>query len=208
MFLISIEGIHGAGKSTFINVVSREIEKTDDKVYITKWNSNSLLIKDYDFLKERGFFENKYIYLLFQAADLMFRYNDCINRRKTKIVLFDRYCETLLTRGIVRGIEKQYIQRIIKNFKTPDISIYIDISVNNSLTRTVPSSDYTWQIGMGKAENKNSLSIIKYKNYLDKLKKIYSHIYAKDINAFTINGNLPTQSMVQDFLKIYYMKKH
>lgn len=80
------------------------------------------------------------------------------------------------------------------------MTFLLDLSVEESLKRSMPKSNASWYIGFGRQHPSiSTLDVEAYKNYLNCLREIYKElaITPKDI---LLNAKLTTEQMVRQIL--------
>ena len=134
--LIAVEGLDGSGKSTQIYLVKRWLELQGSRVYFTEWNS-SLLVKKATSKGKKRQLLTPTTFSLIHATDFADRYERQILPllRAGFIVLADRYVYTALARDAVRGVDRDWVQRIYSFAVRPDITFYFEAPLEISLNR-------------------------------------------------------------------------
>ncbi len=190
--LIAIEGIHGAGKSELIKKIQKYYNGKIP-VIITNWNSyetiHPLLYK----YRIKDHMNDKYTYFLMQLADFAFRYYSIIESAigdSQVLVVADRYVRTGWVRGIVRGINEEYVKSAYSFAKEPDVEILLDVDINISICRRRPTSDNIWKIGMGVFSSKTQFSELEYRKYLTISRNLYLK-YAIENHSLIAKDHLP-----------------
>ncbi len=144
--LIAVEGLDGSGKSTQLYLVKRWLELQHSKVYFTEWNSSVLVKKATSKGKKRQLLTPT-SFCLIHATDFADRYERQILPllRAGFIVLADRYIYTALARDAVRGLDRDWIQKLYSFAVRPDITFYFEVPLQTSLSRILdgrPSLKY------------------------------------------------------------------
>jgi len=144
--LIAVEGLDGSGKSTQIYLVKRWLELQGSRVYFTEWNS-SLLVKKATSKGKKRQLLTPTTFCLIHATDFADRYERQILPllRAGFIVLADRYIYTALARDAVRGVDREWVQKLYSFAVQPDITFYFEVPLEVSLNRILegrPSLKY------------------------------------------------------------------
>ncbi|MCE7734588.1 MAG: dTMP kinase [Candidatus Heimdallarchaeota archaeon] len=160
---ISLEGIDGSGKSTQLNLLKEELNKRGYEVVTTSEPTTTKLgkiLRDYLSNPESVPYADALVF----AADRVEHYHEFIKPRldSGKIVITDRYTASSIVYQGSQGVPKDWIQEINKMSLKPDLSFYIDISVEVALERLADSQRDTLE----KFENRDYLVKI-MKNYED-----------------------------------------
>jgi dTMP kinase len=144
--LIAVEGLDGSGKSTQINLLKRWLELEGYKVFFTEWNSSELVKK-----ATRKGKKDKILtpttFSLIHATDFADRYERQILPllKGGYLVLADRYIYTAFARDAVRGCDRQWLRRMYRFARHPDLAIYFDVPLETALNRILegrPSLKY------------------------------------------------------------------
>ncbi|MCX7834521.1 MAG: dTMP kinase [bacterium] len=134
--LIAVEGLDGSGKSTQIYLVKRWLELNGYRVFFTEWNS-SPLVKSATRRGKKKQLLTPSTFALIHATDLADRYENQILPllQAGFIVLADRYIFTAFARDVVRGIDREWIRKVYKFAKLPDLTFYFDVPLEVALSR-------------------------------------------------------------------------
>lgn len=134
--LIAVEGLDGSGKSTQIYLVKRWLELEGYRVFFTEWNSSVLVKKSTTKGKKRQLLTPT-TFSLIHATDFADRYERQILPllRAGYIVLADRYVFTAFARDAVRGVDRDWVQKLYSFAVHPDITFYFQASLETSLNR-------------------------------------------------------------------------
>lgn len=158
---ISLEGIDGSGKSTQLNLLKEELIKRGYEVVVTSEPTTTKLGKILrDYLSNPD--SVPYADALVFAADRVEHYHEFIKPLldSGKIVITDRYTASSIVYQGSQGVPKDWIQEINKMSPNPDLSFYIEISVEVALERLGDSQ----RTKLEKFENRDYLIKI-VKNY-------------------------------------------
>ena len=134
--LIAVEGLDGSGKSTQIYLVKRWLELEGYRVFFTEWNSSVLVKKSTTKGKKRQLLTPT-TFSLIHATDFADRYDRQILPllRAGYIVLADRYIFTAFARDAVRGVDREWVQKLYSFAVHPDITFYFRAPLETSLAR-------------------------------------------------------------------------
>lgn len=134
--LIAVEGLDGAGKSTQIYLVKRWLELEGYRVFFTEWNSSVLVKKSTTKGKKRQLLTPT-TFSLIHCTDFADRYDRQILPllRAGYIVLCDRYIFTALARDAVRGVDREWVERLYSFAVLPDITMFFRVPLETSLQR-------------------------------------------------------------------------
>ena len=134
--LIAVEGLDGSGKSTQIYLVKRWLELEGYRVFFTEWNSSVLVKKSTTKGKKRQLLTPT-TFSLIHATDFADRYDRQILPllRAGYIVLADRYIFTAFARDAVRGVDREWVQKLYSFAVQPDITFYFQVPLETSLNR-------------------------------------------------------------------------
>ena len=201
-FLIAIEGIDGAGKTTQARLVSEELAK-NNTVHLTKNPTDGLIGK---FIREvlagKIKIPSSSIQYLF-SADRQVQQVEVLNDLKDgKIIITDRYFWSAIVYGIVDRedldfdqagnllLVSQGILSMYHKFIVPDLTIFLDIPMEAALERI-----------NGK---KIAKEIYENEEKLKKIEKGYKWLINKFANEFTIvDGTKPEKEITQEIIQIF-----
>lgn len=173
--LIAFDGIHACGKTTLIELVKNWLEKNEEKVYVTSWNSHIIISNMIKQLKRNNRMHNAYVYSLAHLCDFVFRYDHDIlpNLSKGNFVLCDRYSLTGVVRDTLRGIPKEYVRNNYYFAKIPILTFIMDIPVEISLERRMITKNRLWRFGIGYEDPHEPLNLEDYTKYLIEMRSKY-----------------------------------
>jgi dTMP kinase len=134
--LIAVEGLDGSGKSTQIYLVKRWLELQGYRVFFTEWNSSVLVKKSTTKGKKRQLLTPT-TFSLIHATDFADRYDRQILPllRAGYIVLSDRYIYTAFARDAVRGLDRDWLDKLYSFAVHPDLTFYFRVPLEVSLNR-------------------------------------------------------------------------
>jgi dTMP kinase len=134
--LIAVEGLDGSGKSTQLYLVKRWLELEGYRVFFTEWNS-SVLVKPSTTKGKREQLLTPTTFSLIHATDFADRYERQILPllRAGYIVLADRYVFTAFARDAVRGLDRDWLEKIYRFAVHPDLTFYFRVPLEVSLNR-------------------------------------------------------------------------
>lgn len=208
--IIAFEGIHNSGKSTLIKLFKRNLENKGEKVYVTEWNSHILVSSIYYKMKDANKLNNPYLFYYMQIMDFVYRHDIEIKRKQKEgyIILADRYIYTARVRGNIRGIDDNIINTMCSWIEKPDVSVLIDLSVEESIKRGKPQSNDIWQAGLGINKYDNVFDIEGYKTYLCKQRECYLKQinYEKDIILYGEDDLKNNLSILIEKMQKYFSK--
>ncbi len=182
--LIVFEGIDGAGKSTQVDKLTEWLEDEGYSVSFSKWNSSKAIKPVTSKLKDKRELTPT-LYSLLHAADMVHRYEYDIlpALSANKIVICDRYIYTSIVRDKARGVDVEFLNKIYKDFRTPDILFHCAVPIHIAFGRMVKEKGLTYY-GTGSdlnlADNREE-NYLKYEHILDKyyrkvLPEVHSYV--------------------------------
>ena len=126
----------GSGKSTQIYLVKRWLELEGYRVFFTEWNSSVLVKKSTTKGKKRQLLTPT-TFSLIHCTDFADRYDRQILPllRAGYIVLCDRYIFTALARDAVRGVDREWVERLYSFAVLPDLTMFFRVPLETSLNR-------------------------------------------------------------------------
>ena len=173
-YLIVMEGIDGAGKSTQCDNLKNWLEDKGWKVTVSKW-SNSPAISDAIKAGKKGRWLSPTLFCLLNASDMIWRYENIIKPALDKghVVICDRFYYTSYVRDILRGVRKELLDEIYKNFPEPDLILHFIVPPDVAVARLLKDKGFKWYSAgrdIGYSENEEQ-SALKYEKEMDKLYK-------------------------------------
>ena len=137
--LIVLEGLDGSGISTQASRLESHLQEQGYATFLTKEPTTGLiggLIRSALGGKWRA--SHTSLQLLF-SADRAQHIADEIEPalKRGKVVICDRYVFSTLAYGFASGVDFEWLYSINKKFKTPDLTLFIDISPDISVSRIV-----------------------------------------------------------------------
>ena len=127
--LIVIEGTDGSGRSTHIQLLTEWLESEGFAVQTMGLRRSALVGKDIDALLAQNTVTRLTLALMY-AADFFDQLEHTMipALRSGLIVLADRYIYTLIARAAVRGINRDYLNRMYELALRPDLTMWLNVS--------------------------------------------------------------------------------
>ena len=177
--LISIDGIYGAGKSTLIRQLSSSFN-----LKIIPWNSCEEVHFYFSAMRKRGELNDPLVYYMMLLNDFAFTYERIVRPliEQGIDIIMDRYFLSLIVRGEMRGLTPEFCKTALSFAKNPDISIVLDVSVNNAIARRGIPDQSVWKIGLKSCTDQYN----SYSDYLAVMRAKYLW-YAKETNSIVLN---------------------
>lgn len=148
--LIVLEGTDGVGRSTQMRLLRNWLESSGLAVYDTGLSRGRLAGNHIQKAKS-GHTMGRRTQALYYATDFADRLEMELipAMRAGYIVLTDRYVYSLRARATVRGMEPDWIERLYQFAPTPDIVLYLKISIDKLIPRVLASGGFDyWESGM------------------------------------------------------------
>ena len=211
--LIAVEGGDGAGKSTFVKHLVDEIGKDDivncGNFIHSPWFKDILLQFKYYNCDEYSFS------LLYTTALARFFTEEVADKLEAgNIVIVDRYILSILSKGVIRGVSREWLNNILSVFRKPDMTILIDTDVDVCLERKMKESDILsyWECGCMLSSDDSlrfNYDEVKYRKgffeYQSKIKEIMLDEMNTKENVFLINPSITSDESVHMLIKEKYM---
>jgi dTMP kinase len=202
--LIAVEGLDGSGKSTQIRLLKRWLELEGYKVFFTEWNSSELVRQATRKGKKKKLLTPT-TFSLIHATDFADRYERQILPllKGGYIVLADRYVYTAFARDAVRGCDKEWLRKLYRFARKPDITYFFEVPLEVALGRILegrPSLKYH-EAGMDMNFSKDPYE--SFKIFQGKIYEEYGRIF-KEFPAERVNATLPSeqqQANMRDIVK-------
>ena len=196
--LIVVEGADGSGRSTQIAVLKDWLERRGHAIENVGLSRSTLVSKELDKAKSGNVMGNR-TFNLFYATDLADQLENKIlpALRAGFSVLADRYIYTLMARGIVRGLEREWIESIYNIALVPDLVFYLRVRPQVLIERNFQKNltlDY-WETGMDTGLSNDMFeSFFKYQRLMQNEFKRMENVYDFKV----VNGNRTMQSVSRD----------
>ncbi|MFW6438119.1 MAG: dTMP kinase [Armatimonadota bacterium] len=148
--LIVLEGTDGVGRSTQMRLLRNWLESSGLAVYDTGLTRGRLAGSHIQKAKG-GHTMGRRTQALYYATDFADRLEMELlpAMRAGYVVLTDRYVYSLRTRATVRGMEADWVERLYQFAPTPDIVLYMKISIDKLIPRVLASGGFDyWESGM------------------------------------------------------------
>jgi len=195
--LIVLEGTDGVGRSTQMRLLRNWLESSGLAVYDTGLSRGRLAGSHIQRAKD-GHTMGKRTQALFYATDFADRLEREIlpAMRAGYVVLTDRYVYSLMARAIVRGMEAPWVRKLYAFAPTPDIVLYMKISVDRLLPRVLASGGFDyWESGMDyRRETTLYDAFVKHQGAL--LEQFA--LLAKEHNFSVVNAEEPIRDVFDD----------
>ena len=177
---IVLEGLDGSGLSTQAAFLETHLRKTGYKTLLTKEPTTGLIggmIREA--LRRDWSTSFKSLQLLF-CADRARHLEEEIEPalRKGRVVVCDRYMFSTLAFGFAAGVDTHWLFNVNREFRAPDLTIFIDISPDISLSR------------ISKGREKREL--FERREMLSKVRRAYLNL-AKRYRFRIVNGEGSTE---------------
>jgi dTMP kinase len=126
--LIVVEGTDGSGRSTQISLLTEWLESEGFAVQTMGLRRSNLVGKDIDGLLARNAVTRLTLGLMY-ATDFydQLEHNIIPALRSGLVVLADRYIYTLIARGAVRGIGRDYLHGLYQLALIPDLTFWLNV---------------------------------------------------------------------------------
>lgn len=136
--LIVIEGTDGVGRSSQIEALKQWLEMQGYGVVTTGWTRSPLMGRTIDRAKT-GHSLNVHTFSLLYVADFADRLeHEILPALKAGfVVLADRYIYTAFARAVVRGADRDWIQRAYGFALVPDAVFYMKIGIEQLIPRVI-----------------------------------------------------------------------
>lgn len=170
--LIVIEGTDGSGRSTHIQLLTEWLESEGFAVQTMGLRRSALVGKNIDQLLAQNTVTRLTLALMY-AADFFDQLEHTIipALRSGLIVLADRYIYTLIARAAVRGINRDYLNRMYELALRPDLTIWLNVSPQVAFEREFKKTGAIsyWEAGRDMSLSSDLFkSFIKYQTMVKK----------------------------------------
>jgi dTMP kinase len=147
--LIVIEGTDGVGRSTHVTLLTEWLEARGYAVVNTGLRRSQLAGRGIERAKRGNTLDPLTLNLLY-ATDFWDRLERQIlpALRAGMVALVDRYIFSLMSRAIVRGLSREWLDNLFAFALVPDLVIYLDIDVEQLIPRVLASTGFDyWESG-------------------------------------------------------------
>lgn len=203
-FLVVMEGIDGAGKSTQCKALKKLLERKGWKVTMTEWNTSPHIAKAIRKGKKEKWLSPT-LYSLLHASDMVWRYENVIKPALNEghVVLCDRYHYTSYVRDQLRGMNKEVLDRIYENFAEPNMVLHFKVTPRMAVERLMQNRGFKWYSGgmdIGYSKNLEECASI-YESQMD---AAYGELLPKAKNYHQIDTG---RSIAEIVLEVYKLVK-
>ncbi len=152
--LLVVEGIDGSGKTTQLALLAKWLEAAGHPVFVTEWNSSSL-VKAATKAGKKKTALTPMTFSLLHATDFADRllYSIIPPLKAGMTVLADRYAYTAFARDVARGVERQWVRDLYGFAVRPDLTLYfrvpVDVALDRLLARRTKLKFYEAGMDMG-----------------------------------------------------------
>jgi dTMP kinase len=148
--LIVIEGTDGSGRSTQIALLKEWLESEGFPVQTMGLRRSNLVAKNIDDLLAKNTVTRMTLALMY-ATDFFDQLEHRIipALRSGLVVLADRYIYTLIARGAVRGLSRDYLHGIYEMALRPDLTFWLKVGAEAAFEREFKKSNAIsyWEAG-------------------------------------------------------------
>jgi len=193
--LIVIEGADGSGRSTQIAMLNDWLEGHGRATVSVGLRRSNLVSKELDIAK-KGNILGPTTMKLFYLTDFVDQLENRIipALRAGFIVLADRYIYTMIARAVVRGLNREWIEKLMGVALVPDAVFYLKVSPNNLIERNFEKNttlDY-WESGMDIGLSQDMFeSFVKYQRRIQAEFARLQDQYGFDV----VNGNRTSRAI-------------
>ena len=202
--LIAVEGLDGSGKSTQIRLLKRWLELEGYKVFFTEWNSSELVKKATRKGKKKKLLTPT-TFSLIHCTDFADRYERQILPllKGGYIVLADRYVYTAFARDSVRGCDRDWLRKLYRFARKPDITFFFQVPLDVALGRILEGRPMLKYHEAGMDLNFSKDPYESFKIFQGKIYEEYGRIF-KEFPAELIDATDPSeeqQAKMRDIVK-------
>lgn len=170
--LIVVEGMDGSGRSTQITLLQEWLESEGFAVQTTGLSRSDLVGKDIDDLMAKNAVTRLTLALMY-ATDFFDQIEHRIvpALRSGMVILADRFIYTLIARGAVRGINREYLLGLYAMALRPDLTFWLNVRPETAFAREFKKSQAIsyWESGRDMSlSNDLFRSFIRYQTMIKK----------------------------------------
>lgn len=203
-YLVVMEGIDGAGKSTQCKALRKLLERKNWKVTISEWNTAPHISKAIKKLKKEQCL-NPTLYSLLNASDMIWRHENIIKPalQKGHVVICDRYHYTSYVRDQLRGVKKEILDSLYEGFTKPDMVLHFNVAPRLAVERLLNEKGfkhYSSGMDIGYSKNLEECASI----YETNMHKAYSDLLPKVENYYKVDTD---RSIGEIFSEVAHLVK-
>ena len=192
--LIAAEGVDGSGKSTQLRLLQFWLQAEGCEALVVTWSISKIIKRALKVGRKMGHLDPMLLSIL-QAADFAESYERDIvpALKRGAIVLADRYIYTALARDLARNVDRAWIEDVYRFALAPDLTIYFQITVDQSLTRLLshhPRLKY-YQAGMDLGLSSDP--IVSFRTLQQRILDEYEHLLAASPRVLRLDATLPVK---------------
>jgi dTMP kinase len=197
--LIVLEGADGSGRSTQIGLLSDWLERRGYASVQVGIKRSDLVAPELEAAKQ-GNTLSPLTMSLFYATDFADQLEHIIipSLRADFVVLADRYIYTLIARGMVRGLSKEWSRELYSVAVIPDAVFYLQVPPHVLAERSFRKNDALdyWESGMDIMRSGSMYE--NFVRYQRRIQRAFSELKA-DFGFEVVNGNR-SQAVIHDEL--------
>lgn len=196
--LIVVEGMDGSGRSTQILLLQEWLESEGYAVQTTGLSRSYLVGKDIDDLMAKNAVTRLTLGLMY-ATDFFDQLEHRIipALRSGMVILADRFIYTLIARGAVRGINREYLLGLYAMALRPDLTFWLNVRPETAFGREFKKSQAISYWESGRDMSLSSDLFRSFIRYQTMIKKEFDFM-AKRHNFLELDG----EASVQDVNKL------
>lgn len=184
-FLIAIEGIDGAGKTSIANELVKFLKNLGYDTILLKEPSNSIYAQKIKSAKERLPPEEE-LELFLRDREIDAVKNIIPALQSGKVVVMDRYYYSNIAYQSARGLDADEIRKLNEKIAPkPDLVILLDVSPETALERIKP---------------RGKLTLFEGKEYLEKVRENFLRI--ADKKTVVVNAEKPFEDVKSEVFEI------
>jgi thymidylate kinase len=138
---LAVEGIHGCGKSTFVNILAESLRAQGIECTTLEWGETKVGKALIPYKKAHTLGPESM--LLGELCDLRIAQDHCFGSLDTTesrcVIIGDRSYVTALTRAIVRGGDSDWAKQVVLGVQKPDQMLFLDTDPINCMNRRILS---------------------------------------------------------------------
>lgn len=178
--IIDFEGLHGAGKTTQVNMLESRLKGQNRNVYRIQSNDKPFSRFAMDYLKDNGPQSPETLYYLSMANNFTFQKE---LKKKDRICLLDRYIYTDIASTLIAKKSLEWMYNCAKPFIFPDLAIFLDVSPKTALERKQEEISKLERGGFQEGFDDND-----FLSYQERLQNAYQEIASRDKRLVIIDG--------------------
>jgi thymidylate kinase len=198
VFVVAVDGVHGAGKSTLIAACVTALRRDAGLSVVTSAANSTQPMGDLRYgLRLAGELADPLLATLLDICDVADRAAalEADDAQGVDVAIADRYLLSVRAKARLRGTSAA-AEAAVAALRPPDLQIVIDLPADIAGRRSGPRSDAVWKVGLGERGSDLTFDPEAYRQYQDALRRAY--IELADDGTRLLSGAEPREALVAE----------